>query len=614
MIELINEDYADFVNLSANLIGLDQSICKIQKPLEVLREEILNVQQTLKMTMDEIIMCLDEKNRLRDEKKRIKSFNNFEESLDKLSKLLTSNLENDPISLERMALQTIQINFSVKICSDMISDEQKALSDELHKKLLDRIKSFFLESIKQNHEKNLDRCLKIYANIDEISTAENIVRTVILSPSLNNIISEQSLQNHPNGLTGIYKQIMELCSVKLGLLLKLQKENSNLGYKFAINSFWNELERRLETNMASIFAPGNPDMFYQKYLSTLDFLNDVERLIGDPETFRNNSNYKNFQIRWNLPVYFQIRFQEIGGAIEGVCDRPINTTLISKECDGMKLTPFITAWSCITKCWKEGIFLQSLFNKFWKLSLQILSRLGRWIDVALKSDNNLEFFVQIYSDISQLELKFPEILNLASQHILPNQKIVLSDCLEDSKQLFNDKFNVIETIFLHQIVGTSQSFIKQVNDIPRLYRKTNKDVPSRHCSYVDQLVTPSKNFKLSHSQQISGEKITNFLVKIFANLTTQYYTAVDDVLVSVQKTEESLRRLKNLREKSGALTSSVAAPNSGIMTDDDKIRLQLQVDVVYWAHAIESLGINVNNVEKLNDLINLVEGATKLKL
>ena len=33
MIELINEDYADFVNLSTNLVGLDTTIQQLQQPL-----------------------------------------------------------------------------------------------------------------------------------------------------------------------------------------------------------------------------------------------------------------------------------------------------------------------------------------------------------------------------------------------------------------------------------------------------------------------------------------------------------------------------------------------------------------------------------------------------
>lgn len=41
MIELINKDYANFVNLCATLIGFDKAIEKIQVPLGQLNEEVL---------------------------------------------------------------------------------------------------------------------------------------------------------------------------------------------------------------------------------------------------------------------------------------------------------------------------------------------------------------------------------------------------------------------------------------------------------------------------------------------------------------------------------------------------------------------------------------------
>lgn len=41
MIELINKDYANFVNLCATLIGFDKAISKIQVPLGQLNEEVV---------------------------------------------------------------------------------------------------------------------------------------------------------------------------------------------------------------------------------------------------------------------------------------------------------------------------------------------------------------------------------------------------------------------------------------------------------------------------------------------------------------------------------------------------------------------------------------------
>lgn len=47
MIDLINKDYADFVNLSTNLTGLDRLIEALKTPLGQLREEVLVIPQFL---------------------------------------------------------------------------------------------------------------------------------------------------------------------------------------------------------------------------------------------------------------------------------------------------------------------------------------------------------------------------------------------------------------------------------------------------------------------------------------------------------------------------------------------------------------------------------------
>jgi hypothetical protein len=35
------------------------------------------------------------------------------------------------------------------------------------------------------------------------------------------------------------------------------------GFDFLVNSFWPEVEQRLELHLPLIYAPGNPEMFYQ---------------------------------------------------------------------------------------------------------------------------------------------------------------------------------------------------------------------------------------------------------------------------------------------------------------------------------------------------------------
>merc|ERR1712141_502238 len=54
MIELINDDYADFVNLSSNLVGIEDKIQAIETPLVQYKEQILCFQKTLNLLKSQL--------------------------------------------------------------------------------------------------------------------------------------------------------------------------------------------------------------------------------------------------------------------------------------------------------------------------------------------------------------------------------------------------------------------------------------------------------------------------------------------------------------------------------------------------------------------------------
>lgn len=62
----------------------------------------------------------------------------------------------------------------------------------------------------------------------------------------------------------------------------------------------------------------------------------------------------------------------------------------------------------------------------------------------------------------------------------------------------------------------------------------------------------------------------------------RYASLVKEVLTSVQKTEESLRNLKKIREKSAGVST---LKNQGT-SDDEKIRIQLHIDVLSYIQMV----------------------------
>lgn len=546
MIELINEDYADFVNLSANFVNLESKISKIRDPLVELREEICGVRTSLQDCMNEINECLNEKRRFRQIKKSLKTLEVVRNSLQKLTDLLESiDKSNQAILLERAALELIQLQFNVKYCKHFLEADEKKSIEELEVKLLTILNEYFLLTLSANNSNsdNLERCLRIYYTLDRCASAEKIFRKEVLS-YMENVISEKNLQNHPNSLAGVYNQILDFVSLNMKHLLSLTRGKSLKikGYNFLFNSFWSAIEERLETNLSSIFAPGDPTKFYQKYKCTLEFLTRVEMIIDDDElvdSFHQNQQYKQFQTRWNLPVYFQIRFQEIATSLEKICEIDWNNMLLasSGESNQLQVKAFIEVISCVAKCWMDGVYLDQLFHKFFKLTFQLIARVINWIHEVLQLTTDRfehptvdlqSFYTILHRDIGTFVLKLPQIEELITQKLSENSTLknkvdvkTIKNCFEAPRKSLEDHQRTIESQIVQKLMSLCLKSIRNVQDIPRLFRKTNRDVPSKHLPYVDQIVQPIEDFNNKNAKNYQPDVVRRILKDLFNQLTIQ---------------------------------------------------------------------------------------------
>lgn len=97
---------------------------------------------------------------------------------------------------------------------------------------------------------------------------------------------------------------------------------------------------------------------------------------------RAHPTYAAFERRWQLPVYFQLRWKEIVGSFEEALAA------------GPSRNQAAATIKAVQQCWADEVYLPELAHRFWRLTLQILSRYGRWLaaiptpaddDVALKT-------------------------------------------------------------------------------------------------------------------------------------------------------------------------------------------------------------------------------------
>ncbi|RUS91395.1 hypothetical protein EGW08_000825 [Elysia chlorotica] len=153
------------------------------------------------------------------------------------------------------------------------------------------------------------------------------------------------------------------------------------------------------------------------------------------------------------------------------------------------------------------------------------------------------------------------------------------------------------------IVKQCSGSLTQINDIPRLYRRTNKEVPNKPSAYLAGVMKPLNRFCEEHAASLSVVQKEEFLSHVFSALAHQFCEVTSEVLVSTKKMEESLRRLKKAR---GA---DKEKEKGGGVTDSDKIRTQIIIDIENFNSQMQSLGLTVSDAEGHSKLIALSQDA-----
>lgn len=183
---------------------------------------------------------------------------------------------------------------------------------------------------------------------------------------------------------------------------------------------------------------------------------------------------------------------------------------------------------CIKKSWTYGVYLPQLFARFFKLTLQIVARLVKWSNDAITTKdiatNRMDFMVLLYLDISTLIDKTASYIDTIREKIptsLNSQLPVIEKCFEDSKNELRKSLEMIEKQWSDEIISQTSGWTKHVADIPRLYRKTNRDAPTKPCTYVEQMLKPMLTFWTSNSQRISRATLRSCLILSISHLNKQ---------------------------------------------------------------------------------------------
>lgn len=275
------------------------------------------------------------------------------------------------------------------------------------------------------------------------------------------------------------------------------------------------------------------------------------------------------------------------------------------------------------KCWSDDIYIDQLIHRFWKLNLQLIARYAHWIksihstqissSTAPSKDNlSLSEIASIIADTHALKEKVQALYKNTIEPLIVKKQFkdtsLFQNALDNQLNELTIHNNDLVDYIVTNLCNQSIVHLKQAQDVPRLFRHTNRPNPTDPSSYISSALSPCISF---HQQQsfMDPELLSQWMTKCAALISDKYLLTVSDVLNSVRKMEESMMRLQKMRKSKDTQSTG----SNGVLSDDDKIRLQLSIDVETFGNKMNACGVSVESIEQYQSLVRIVEEARKKK-
>ncbi|KAH8828049.1 oligomeric golgi complex component, COG2-domain-containing protein [Flagelloscypha sp. PMI_526] len=351
----------------------------------------------------------------------------------------------------------------------------------------------------------------------------------------------------------------------------------------------------------------------QAFLRSLEFLAPS---LSAVEALRSHPTYLGFERRWQLPVYFQMRWKEV----------PLTHLTPSGVSDGFATSQAGAVWVAVTACWSAEVFIPSLAFRFWRLTLQILSRYKTWLENTLdltashprrpassKPPNSPAGQPRAGTPTpgesdpaaeDAILLKF----SLALYDIQSLKKHVLSLWTEEISMMLPDIGDVGD---IAQPEDALKEALSQLETFSQPMTTQIAAILAKRC--YDALL-PVKS--IPHQFRAMSGKEDAFGTYFFGINVSEgpgsrlkdMYLSYASYVTSLRKTEESLRKLKKGKRSTFSLFGN-STPRDDETQDEERIRKQLILDVAGFGRDAQGLGVNVQQSQAYTALEALVQSA-----
>lgn len=527
LVELINEDYADFVSLSSNLTGIDRHVADLRTALLSLRKDLTAVRAAVHGAISEVENKLDEKRHAARKQAALQLMVNTSKTLAKIERLLHLQgaggaegggaveavvLRADEESsnlIERVASDFNQLRFYVAKGRGLPFVERvTARIQAIEGVLGEGLVSIFRHALAQRDTDQTLNCLRTYAAIERAADAEAVFRAHVVRPGLAAIITEARLEGGArgscDGLSSVYSEVLAFVDAQCAFLLDAAHRTSNSPFLFVAHAVWPEAVELLTSRVARIFAPGLPDLFHRNYTASALFLDLLERASRSRRellALRATPAYADFTRRWQVHVYFKLRFQEIVRRVEGALAAPPAARPAELRASGWALAETEEVAEALRRCWAPGVFLPVLSADFLRLSLQLVARFASWLEAgsaqawaALPPDALPLLCLDVRRLADLLPADLAADADAAATTAGNDGRAAIRDAYRDAGAALRLVAARVATAATAPVVRRAVEALGAARMIPSAYRWTGKAAPTRPSPYVALAVAALRDF------------------------------------------------------------------------------------------------------------------------
>ena len=371
-----------------------------------------------------------------------------------------------------------------------------------------------------------------------------------------------------------------------------------------------------------------------------------------------------FSKRWNLPIYYQLRFAEfckrLDKAVERVCREGWTADVFTGDAkDGKKIADtfgfelpfFFELYDILLSMWKPDVYLRPLTHRFLRGAMQLIGRVLAFVREG--ADGNIEFGgedqpdqeTELTADSSENTLVTPAYFwneRVEDVAVVSWELTILETCLthdyldsvastvcpqdkesRESTHNSSGELEEIRSLASEVLVECSQEFsplvthcwnklivdrltkqccipLTAVKGVAATYRMTNRPPPTQASPFVASILRPLKSFNTTFSSRTPPQIGDEWKQQIVSSVSAKYSIAVEDLIATVKRTEEALKSRKTRKLMAGG------------MSDGEKVKLQLLLDYRQYKTDVEELGLQSDSIEGLVKLNKLTAEAESL--